>query len=131
MKILFSLAFLWIFVALAESTPVQKAQKDLKDKKSREETIKQGGINAKRADDFATDLMGNEKNKDELYEISAEILPYINEKSGGDPAKMKTLLEEYQKNPEAFYKDLPESTRQKIKKLSEAPGIKKPRDTRP
>jgi hypothetical protein len=48
-------------------------------------------------------LAGTAKNKDEMYDIAAQLMDKIAVEAQGDPAKMQELMIEAQKNPEAFY----------------------------
>ncbi len=48
-------------------------------------------------------LAGNEKNKEEIYDLATRLMEKITLESNGDAAKMQALLMEAQKNPQAFY----------------------------
>lgn len=75
--------------------------------------------NAIKADEMAQLMtLNNPELKKELYGISAELLPWVVQLSGGDPVKMQELLLESQKNPTAFYKRIPATAREKIKSLA-------------
>lgn len=96
---------------------VQEATVDLTDKTRRQEILKKDS-KAKAADGFAASVTGGGAHQEELYAISAEILPEITKMADGDPAKMATLMQEAQKNPEAFYRKLPADKRKRIQELS-------------
>jgi len=50
-------------------------------------------------------LTGNAQNKEQIYSISSKVFENITNKSNGDPEAMKIMLENAQKNPEAFFKE--------------------------
>lgn len=53
------------------------------------------------------ELMGNKpKDKQDLSNLTASIFNDVASKTGGDPEKLKKLLDEARKNPEAFAKQL-------------------------
>ena len=47
-------------------------------------------------------LTGSETHTQEVYRLASEVLARISQEAGGDPEKMMMLLQEAQKNPEAF-----------------------------
>ncbi|MFU8789696.1 MAG: hypothetical protein ACNA7G_11750 [Methylobacter sp.] len=61
---------------------------------------------------------GNPANLQELYSISAEIMPILLQQAGGDPAKMQELMHNAQTNPEAFLNALTEALQAKIKNMA-------------
>ena len=63
---------------------------------------------------------GDAAAQQELYNISAEIMPILVQQSGGDPAKMQDLMQKAQTNPEGFYKSLPPELQAKIKATASA-----------
>ncbi|MEK6626983.1 MAG: hypothetical protein AABY53_00015 [Bdellovibrionota bacterium] len=63
---------------------------------------------------------GNPQYKQEMYNISADLMPWLVEISKGDPAKMAEIMAEAQSNPAAFYQRMPAAMRAKIKSLSGA-----------
>ena len=83
------------------------------------ETLK--NPNAKKADQIAEiTSLGKKEFKQDIYNISADLLPWLVEQTNGDPDKMNALIMEAQKNPEAFYARIPASQKAQIKSLSEA-----------
>ncbi len=62
---------------------------------------------------------GNSEHKEDVYNLAAEILPWLMEESKGDPVKAQALLNESQTNPKAFYQRLPAAQRERIKALAE------------
>jgi hypothetical protein len=74
---------------------------------------------AKAADKTAEiTALGDPAAKSEVYNIAADLMPWLLEQSQGDPLKMMQLIQEAQKNPQAFLQKMPVAERQKIKKLS-------------
>jgi len=70
----------------------------------------------KAADRKVLDALGGDASKkQELYDISADILPILLQQAGGDPAKMLAILEKEQNNPEEFLKLLPLELQNRIK----------------
>lgn len=61
---------------------------------------------------------GNAANKQELYNLSAEIMPILVQQTGGDPEKMQALIQKALTDPEAFFNSLPADTRAQIKNLA-------------
>jgi hypothetical protein len=64
--------------------------------------------------------LGNPAFKQEMYNISSDLLPWLVGLTQGDVSKMSDLLLEAQKNPQAFYERFPAAEKEKIKALSEA-----------
>lgn len=71
---------------------------------------------AKKANLDASNTVGSE-NIDELYAITAEILPLLMEKNG-DTEKAAQYLEKMKRNPAQFLQELPPDIKAKIKALS-------------
>lgn len=96
---------------------LQQTQNLLKNSEARK-----GAINtepAKAADKTAEiTALGDPAAKNEVYNIAADLMPWLVEQSQGDPLKMMQLIQEAQKNPQAFLQRMPASERQKIKNLS-------------
>lgn len=87
----------------------------LKDKKQRDEFIKTDKA-AKEVDAKVDALAGSAKNKEDIYSISADVMEKLTAATNGDPEKMKQILEEAQKNPQAFYqKYFDENARQRVR----------------
>ncbi|MBP6300285.1 MAG: hypothetical protein KA365_07730 [Arenimonas sp.] len=71
------------------------------------------------ADQKALDAVGgNAANKQELYNLSAEILPILVQQTSGDPEKMQALIQKALTDPEAFFNSLPADTQAQIKNLA-------------
>lgn len=97
---------------------LNQAKQDLTNKGRRQKVL-DSTPDAKSADDAVSGLAGSEQNKEQLYQISADVMTYLYEKSNGDPIKMQELLMQAQKDPEGFLSRLPSSERQKIKSLAD------------
>lgn len=65
-------------------------------------------------------VAGNEAAQQELYNISAEIMPILVQQSGGDTAKMQELMQKAQTDPETFFNSLPAELQTKIKNAASA-----------
>lgn len=63
--------------------------------------------------------LGNTANKDEIYSIAADLMPWLLEQSQGDPAKMAQLMQQFQQNPRAFFDRVPASQRARISALAD------------
>lgn len=63
--------------------------------------------------------LGNGANKDEIYSIAADLMPWLLEQSQGDPAKMSQLMQQFQQNPRAFFDRVPASQRARISALAD------------
>jgi hypothetical protein len=58
---------------------------------------------------------GNAANKQEVYDISADIMPYLVQQSGGDPNKMLIIIQKAQADPEGFMNSLPANVQTRIR----------------
>lgn len=75
---------------------------------------------AKRADRKASiTALGKPELKQEIYNISSDLMSWLEQAAKGDPAKMQELMIEANKNPKAFYDRIPAAERTKIKALAE------------
>jgi hypothetical protein len=63
---------------------------------------------------------GNAANKQELYNISADIMPDLIQQTGGDEEKMQALILKAQTDPEGFFNSLSPDAQAKIKHLAAA-----------
>jgi uncharacterized iron-regulated membrane protein len=61
---------------------------------------------------------GNAANKQELYNISADIMPILIQQTGGDPEKMQLFMLKAQTDPEKFLNSLPLDVQAKIKNIA-------------
>jgi hypothetical protein len=103
----------------------------LKSKSERDAFIRKSK-NAKEADDKAGAIAGSSEGKEEIYDMSSQIFEKITQESKGDPAKMQQLLEDAQKNPEAFYnKYFTSEQKARLKKIADKSDSKKAKATPP
>jgi hypothetical protein len=77
-------------------------QKMLRSSSERSKAIK-GDKQAEDVDAKVDALAGSDKNKNEIYDLSAGILEKVAAEAKGDPDKMQTLLQEAQANPQKFF----------------------------
>ena len=98
-----------------QDSSLQQTQELLKDPSKREQALQTP--DAKNADAAAGALAGSAANKEKMYQISSDLMTYLNKESGGDPSKMMEILAEAQKNPEAFYKKWPPAQRAALEQL--------------
>ncbi len=130
-KVVVFLSFIFSVSALGENVPTltdekldayskeatTKTQSLLRDPKQRQSSIEKG--DGKKADDYVSNLTGNNsKNSESIYDLAADVLPLLVNKANGDPAKMKEIVEEYSKNPEAFANGWSPEQRAKLHELS-------------
>lgn len=108
-------------MSLAEGDldPLQQTRNLLTDPKQREQALDTPA--AKEADRNAeVTALGKSEYKQEMYGISSDLMPWLVEMSKGDASKMSELIQEAQKNPQAFYERMPPEVRAKIKSLSQS-----------
>lgn len=74
--------------------------------------------NQKEADDRVTALAGSEQNKQEIYELSAEIFDDMIKEAKGDATKVMEILEKARKNPEEFARKLKEKQQTRLRKIA-------------
>jgi hypothetical protein len=112
--IILVIGFLSFNIYAEEADPVAEAQAILTSRLEREKIMKTDK-KAKSADDFADRAVGgNQADKDELYNISAEAIAHLVKTNGGDADKMQEHMLKAIQNPEAFKKSLPVSIQNKM-----------------
>lgn len=95
----------------------KKAQEVLKDKNQRQEIINKSD-KAKKSDEFADQVVqGNDKQKEKLYQISADVLGNY---SSDDPEKTNKALSEAAKDPATFLKSLTPEQKKAIEELAKS-----------
>jgi len=105
LMITFTLSHLTLAQELdASSTEaLHKTQELLKNSKERNENLKQNADGTK-WDNKIDQMVGNSsEQKEQLYQMSSGIFKNITEQAGGDPEKMKLLLQKAMQDPEGFY----------------------------
>ncbi len=63
-------------------------------------------------------ISGNARDKQELYNLSADIMPILVQQAGGDPVTMQNLMRKAQTDPESFLNSLSPDLKEKIKKYA-------------
>lgn len=101
----------------ASQEALQKTQEMLQDPKERNKAI-QKDANAVAADQQVRSLAGSDKNTQEIYGLSSDILGDLAKQANGDPNKMLELIEKAKKDPEAFGKTLTPEQKRKLHELS-------------
>lgn len=91
----------------AESDPhaknaVKETQTLLRSKSEREKAIK-GDKQAEDIDAKVKALSGSEKNQEDIYGLSADLMEKLAAEAKNDPEKMQSILQEAQANPQKFY----------------------------
>ncbi|HEY8036794.1 MAG TPA: hypothetical protein VIF37_14535 [Methylobacter sp.] len=99
------------------SSPLQKTQDCLRNQNC--DSVKTDA--GKAADRKALEAMGgNAHSKQELYDISADIMPILMQQAGGDPEKMQAIMLKAQTDPEGFLNSLSLEIQAKIRNASNA-----------
>jgi hypothetical protein len=97
---------------------IKSTQDMLKSDSKRQEFIK-NNPSAKSANDSVSAVtFGDSGHSQQIYNISADVLPEIMKMVGNDPSKAAALLEKAKSNPEEFLKSLPASVRKQIQDVA-------------
>lgn len=73
------------------------------------------------ADQRALAAVGGDANKkQDLYAISADIMPTLMQMTGGDPVKMQALMAKAETDPEGFFNSLPKDIQARIKNTAKS-----------
>lgn len=113
-----------LYSVLSFSNPVndealQKTQELLRNQSQRNEVLKTD-TKAREADDFATKAVGgNAQDKNEVYNISADIMGKLSKDNNGDAQKMQEQLLKALQSPDQFLKSLPPEIQNNIKGVAE------------
>ncbi len=100
-----------------DSEALQKTV-DLMNNRSQRNEMIENNPGAKKADDMTRKLFGDGAELDAAYKAAAQIFRKLAAENNGDIQKMMEQINNGQKNPEAFYKNLGPQERQLIKNLS-------------
>jgi hypothetical protein len=110
----------------SEEQGLSDTQSLLKSSSKRNEYFKKNK-DAQQTDDKVSALAGSKENKEEIYDLSSQIMETITRESNGDAGKMQQLLNEAQKNPQAFYdRYFSAEQKAKLKKIAEKSDSRKP-----
>lgn len=92
-------------------------QNMLRSSAQRSEVIKNDS-NAKKADQDLESLVGTGSAKEQVYELSADVMKYLVDNSSGDPVKMQESLMKGMSDPKAFLNSLPDDVKNKIRNIA-------------
>jgi len=102
-------------------TAEKQTQELLKNKKLRAKAVKSG--DAKKADDYVSNLADHDQDiVQKIYELSADTLPVLVNKTDGDPQKMTKILEDFQRDPASFADQWTPEQRAKLEEISKRLG---------
>lgn len=96
---------------------LQKTQECLKNQNCDAAKTTEGQAAAQKATQV---VAGSASNQQQLYNIAANIMPFLIEQTGGDPEKMQALLQKAQSDPEGFLNSLPTDIQAQIKSVAKA-----------
>lgn len=119
--LLLSVSFMATTVSFAEDDidPALKDVQELLRTESKRNEVIEGDSKAQQADAFALQAVGgNQQLKNEVYDVSADIMATVQKLSGGDTAKMQQLLQKALQNPGEFLKSLPADQQAKIRGIA-------------
>jgi hypothetical protein len=107
------------------NTALQKTQDCLRNQNCESAKTPQGQA----ADQKALEAVGgNIQDKQQMYNISADIMPILMQQTGGDQQKMQVLMLKAQTDPEGFFNSLSPDAQAKIKSLAITVEKNKPLD---
>ena len=102
-----------------------ETQKVLRSPSERQEVISRDQ-KAQQADQFASQAVGGDPAlKNDVYNLSADILNHVMKVSGGDPAKAQALLLKAMKDPKQFMNSLPAAEQDKVREIANSVEKKK------
>ena len=112
------LILLSCFNVRAEDKALKDTQALLNDRNQLNQVFKEDA-KARDADQFALKAVGGDtQDRDQLYQISSQILEQLTKENNQDPQKMQEQLLKATQNPEQFYKKLNPETQNKIKEVA-------------
>ena len=104
---------------------LSQAQKVLRSPSDRQEVISRDK-KAQQADQIASEAVGHDPAlKNEMYDLSADVLNHVMKMSDGDPAKAQELLMNAMKDPKKFMNSLPAADQAKIRDIANSVEKKK------
>lgn len=108
-----------------DQNALNEAQQVLRSPGERQEVISRDK-KAQQADQLATQAVGGDPAlKNEMYNVSADILNHVMKASGGDPEKAQALLMKAMKDPKQFMNSLPAAEQDKIREIANSVEKKK------
>lgn len=116
---LFMLVSSMISISFAEDLALKQTQLLLNDRGQLNQIFKNDS-KARDADEFALKAVdGNEQDRNQLYQISSQILDQLAKESNQDPTKMQEQLLKAAQNPDQFYKSLPYEIQNNVKNVAD------------
>ena len=104
---------------------LSEAQQVLRSPSERQEVISKDK-KAQQADQMASEAVGHDPIlKNEMYDLSADVLNHVMKTSNGDPAKAQELLMNAMKDPKKFMDSLPAANQQKVRDIANSVEKKK------
>ena len=97
---------------------LQQTQQQLRDKNEREKAVNEN--EKTKAADAYIDQVGI--NKDETYDLTADIMADLVKQTEGDPKKLQELMEQAKRDPAAFARSLSPENQRKIQDLAKPIG---------
>ena len=108
---------------------LSEAQKLLRSPSERQEVISKDK-KAQQADQIASEAVGHDPAlKNEMYDLSADVLKHVMKSSNSDPAKAQELLMNAMKDPKKFMNSLPAADQEKIRDI--ANSVEKNKNPKP
>ncbi len=117
-KILLIIAFWSPVLALADAETrkaVQDVQEQMKNPQFHQNAAKESK-EAAAVEKHVKEISGNPQNEQEMYNLAAQVLGNMKDMK---PEEMQKMLEQAQKDPEAFMKSWTPEQQKKLKELSE------------
>lgn len=104
---------------------LDSVKKELRSQKSREDGKKKYP-NFQKVDDQIDHLTDSSPElKEDIYEISAQIMDSLVQKANGDETVLQKMILEAQKDPKSFFENLSEAEKNQIRSVSSKIEIKK------
>ena len=117
---LFSLVFCSSYAIADEVAEALRDTQSLLRDASRVQEVAGKTPEGRKADqDASVVTLGKPEHKQELFNISADLMGWITEAAKGDPDKMQQLMQDAIDSPRSFLEKMPASERAKVKGLSE------------
>ena len=107
----------------AGDTQAVRQTKDLLTNQSERNQFINKDPKAKELDDKVGSFAGTPENKEQIYELSSQLMDKLVAEAGGNTDKLQTLMLEAQKDPKAFYeKYLDASQKAKVHEIANKVG---------
>lgn len=116
---------LWADELGATDEALKKTQDLLKNPDQREKAAMQSPEGLKSLENLKKITGGDAQMEQEIWELTAEIMPLLTGDAKGDPAKMNELLDAAKLNPAEFANRFPAAQREKLRQIAEKLAQKK------